>query len=57
MTQVDAARELEVHQPTISQWETGRRVPRGLARRFLEQWIAEAPSNDDGEEVAHGRPI
>jgi DNA-binding transcriptional regulator YiaG len=54
LTQAEMARELGVRQQTVSEWETGRYLPRGASARML-QHLAErrfrydTPASEDGE--------
>jgi len=53
LTQAGMARELGVRQQTVSEWETGRYLPRGASARML-QHLAEgrfrydAPPGEEG---------
>ncbi|NUN53594.1 MAG: helix-turn-helix transcriptional regulator [Planctomycetaceae bacterium] len=40
LTQAAAARELGVALSTLARWEVGFTEPVGLARRYVEDWIA-----------------
>ena len=42
LTQEAAADALSIARTTIARWETGSMTPRGLARRFVDAWIARA---------------
>lgn len=46
MTQAQAAEALGLAWTTLARYETGSRVPRGPARRWIEQWIAEGADDD-----------
>ena len=50
VTQKEVAITIGVAPVTLARWETGSSRPRGLARRFVELWIADAL----GEEVNLG---
>jgi DNA-binding transcriptional regulator YiaG len=53
LTQAGMARELGVRQQTVSEWETGRYLPRGASARML-QHLAEGRFVYDEEH--RGRP-
>ena len=42
MTQKQAAEQLGVSLPTVGRWEIGEFEPRGLAGKFVDQWIKRA---------------
>ena len=42
MTQAEAAADLGVGRVTVACWETGSHQPDGLARRFVDEWIAKS---------------
>ena len=42
LTQEQAAEELGVALSTVARWETNSKEPEGLARRYVEEWIARA---------------
>jgi DNA-binding transcriptional regulator YiaG len=39
LTQAEAAERLCVHAVTLARWETGATQPRGLARKYVEEWL------------------
>lgn len=47
LTQVQAAKEWGIPAMTLSQWEQGRRTPRGLALRQLEQILSQPRQPSD----------
>ena len=49
LTQVEAAREINVPVRTLQSWEAGEVVPWARHRRMIVAWLRE---NDDGEEAA-----
>jgi DNA-binding transcriptional regulator YiaG len=51
LSQEGAARDLGVARVTVARWETGDKEPSGLARRFVEEWIARA-SGKGGSDAA-----
>jgi putative transcriptional regulator len=48
MTQEELAKELNVRQQTVSEWETGQYAPRGASERLLSM-IAERAEFEYGE--------
>lgn len=53
LTQAEVAVRLGVHAVTLARWETGATQPRGLARKYVEEWLARAEGEranggDDG---------
>ena len=42
LSQEGAAESLGVSRVTVARWETGDKEPAGLARKFVESWIARA---------------
>lgn len=39
LTQDEAALSIGVHRVTLSKWETGEHVPKGIVLRVVEAWI------------------
>lgn len=54
LTQAELARELNVRQQTVSEWETGQYRPRGASERLLS-WVAERAAFRYGEREEAGR--
>ncbi len=40
-----------MHFVTVAKWETGSSRPRGMALKFLEQWIESTEENDHGQDA------
>jgi DNA-binding transcriptional regulator YiaG len=49
LSQADFARELGVRQQTVSEWETGRYLPRGASARLLSLLEERASYGDQAE--------